>query len=246
MKTVGLIGCGAIGTVLAESIARKIVVCDELIVFDVDIAKAEKLKQALKFPVTIVSSFKELLKRKPTVIVEAASQQAAREYVPKIVAASIELVVMSTGALLDLDVDLRRVHVPSGAIGGLDAVASAVKAGIDEVVLTSRKNPKAFGRSDVKAETVYEGVAEEAARRFPREMNVAATLALTAKPAKVKVQVISDPAVTRNTHEIEVKWRFGEMFLRFANDPHPDNSHTSALAAWSAISLLQSLLEKTA
>jgi aspartate dehydrogenase len=67
-------------------------------------------------------------------------------------------------------------------------------------------------------------------------------LALTVKPAKVRVRVISDPNVQRNTHEIQVKWRFGEMFLRFANDPHPANPHTSALAAWSAIRLLQTLL----
>ena len=80
MKTVGLIGCGAIGTVLAEAIERKLVICDELIVFDVDLSKAEQLKKALKFPVTIVQSFEELLRRKPTVIVEAASQQAATEY----------------------------------------------------------------------------------------------------------------------------------------------------------------------
>ncbi|MCL4430515.1 MAG: DUF108 domain-containing protein, partial [Chloroflexi bacterium] len=36
----------------------------------------------------------------------------------------------------------------------------------------------------------------------------------------------------------------GEMNLQFANDPHPDNPHTSALAAWSAINLLKSQLEK--
>ncbi len=244
MKSVGLIGCGAIGTVLAEAIARKLVVCDELVVYDFDMAKAEQLKKALKFPVTIVTSFEELLKRKPTVIVEAASQQAAKDYVPRIVSEGIELIVMSTGALLDIDVDMSRVHVPSGAIGGLDAISSAALAGIEEVVMTSRKNPKAFGRNNVKAETVYEGVAEEAARKFPREMNVAATLALTVRPAKVKVQVISDPAVQRNTHEIELKWKFGEMQLKFANDPHPENPHTSALAAWSAIKLLQSLLKQ--
>jgi aspartate dehydrogenase len=74
-------------------------------------------------------------------------------------------------------------------------------------------------------------------------MNVAATLALTVKPAKVKVKVVADPNVQRNTHEIVVKWRFGEMFLHFANDPHPDNPHTSALAAWAAIKLLQTLLK---
>ncbi len=229
---------------LAEAIERKLVVCDELILHDVDAAKAEQLKKSLKFPAMVVTSLDEMLKRKPTVIVEAASQQAARDYVGRIAAENIELIVMSTGALLDLDVDLSRVHVPSGAIGGLDALSSAALAGIAEVVLTSRKNPKALDMNNVEPQVVYEGVAEEAAKRFPREMNVAATLALTVKPAKVQVRVVSDPAVQRNTHEIQVAWRFGEMFLRFANEPHPDNPHTSALAAWSAIRLLQALLEK--
>jgi aspartate dehydrogenase len=244
VKSVGLIGCGAIGTVLAEAIERKLVVCDELIVFDIDQAKAAQLKAALKFPVTMAPTFDAFLVLKPTVIVEAASQQAAKEYAPKIAKTKAALIVMSTGALLDLPVDLKRVHVPSGAIGGLDAIASAAMAGIDEVTMTSRKPPKAFGKANVQAETVYEGVAEEAARKFPREMNVAATLALTVKPVQVHVKVVSDPDVKRNTHEIQVRWRFGDMTLRFSNEPHPDNPHTSALAAWSAIRLLQTLLEK--
>ncbi|MGA3061299.1 MAG: aspartate dehydrogenase [Candidatus Bathyarchaeia archaeon] len=240
---VGLIGCGAIGIVLAKAIERKLVVCDEMIVFDFDASKAQTLKNKLNFPVTLVSNIDELIALNPKVVVEAASQQAAKDYVPKIVASGIELIVMSTGALLDLNVDLRKVHFPSGAIGGLDALSSATLAGIDEVVLTSRKNSKALGVTNKEEKVVYEGNAEDAARLFPREMNVAATLALTVKPAKVKVRVVSDPSVKRNTHEIQVRWRFGEMFLRFANDPHPDNPHTSALAAWSAIKLLQSLLK---
>lgn len=246
MKTVGLIGCGAIGTVLAEAIERKLVVCDKLVVYDVDKKKAQQLKKNIKFPVTIVQNFDEFLKSKPAVIIEAASQQAAKDYVPRIAVEDIELIVMSTGALLDMEVNLKRVHVPAGAIGGLDALASAALAGIDEVKLTSRKSPKAFGKTNTQAETVYEGDAEESARRFPREMNVAATLALTVKPVKVQVQVISDPNVTRNTHEIQVKWQFGNMFLRFSNEPHPENPHTSALAAWSAIRLLQTILERSA
>ena len=243
MKIVGLIGCGAIGTVLAEAIERKLVDCDELVVFDIDAAKAEKLKGSLNFPVKIVASVDELLAAKPKVVVEAASQQAVKEYYDKILAANVDLIVMSSGALLSLNTENRKVHFPSGAIGGLDALSSAALAGIDEVTLTSRKNPKALGKNNTKESIVYEGYAEEAARLFPREMNVAATLALTVKPAKVKVQVVSDPAVKRNTHEIQVKWRFGEMLLRFSNDPHPENPHTSALAAWSAIKLLKSLLE---
>ena len=244
MKRVGLIGCGAIGTVLAEAIDRKIVVCDELVIFDVDGSKAQKLKDQLKFPVKIMPNVEELLASKPSIVVEAASQQAVREYYNKILAANIDFIVMSTGALLDLNTNTPKLHFPSGAIGGLDALSPAALAGIDQVTLTTRKPPKALGKTNSQEETVYEGYAEEAARQFPREMNVAATLALTVKPAKVKVKVVSDPAVTRNTHQIQAKWRYGEMTMQFANDPHPDNPHTSALAAWSAINLLKSQLEK--
>jgi aspartate dehydrogenase len=244
MKKVGMIGAGAIGTLIADACEKKLVPCDALVVYDSDRNAAERLKKGTNFPVTVATSFNELLALKPAVIVEAASQQAALEYVPRIVQTGVELIVMSTGALLQLPPQGSRVHVPSGAIGGLDALLAAALAGIDEVTLTSRKPPKAFDMCNCKAELVYEGDAEKAALQFPREMNVAATLALTVKPAKVKVQVISDPAVERNTHEVNVKWRFGEMFLRFANDPHPENPRTSALAAWSAIRLLQKLLEK--
>jgi len=242
-KRVGLIGAGAIGTVLAEAIQRGLVVCDELVVYDVDKLRAQKLKSSLHFPVKVVDNIEKLLACKPKVVVEAASQQAITQYYDQLLAADVELIVMSTGALLNLGTSSRRVHFPPGAIGGLDALSSASLAGIDEVVLTSRKNPKALGKTNTEEAIVYEGYAKEAARLFPREMNVAATLALTVKPAKVKVQVVSDPKVKRNTHEIKVTWRFGEMLMRFANDPHPDNPHTSALAAWSAIRLLKSLLE---
>lgn len=242
-RKVGIIGCGAIGTLIAEAVERRLVTCDELILYDQYEKKAEKLKSFLRFPVIVVASLDEMLRLKPKVIVEAASQQAAQEYVGRIVAEGIDLIVMSSGALLGLNVQNSKVHVPSGAIGGLDALSSAALAGIDEVVLTSRKNPRALELNNKEPKVVYEGSAEEAARLYPREMNVAATLALTVKPAKVRVQVVSDPAVQRNTHEFRVKWQFGEMFLRFANDPHPENPRTSALAAWSAIRLLKILLE---
>ncbi len=244
MRTIGLIGCGAIGTVLAEAIQHRLVICDELVLFDFDRAKAEQLGASLNFPTIVVSSFEDLLKRKPSVIVEAASQQAAKTYLPRIVAAGIDVIVMSAGALLDLDLEMTKVHVPSGAIGGIDAISSAALAGEVEVSLTTRKNPKALETQDQTPKIIYEGDAQEAARLFPKEMNVAATLALTVKPSKVKVTVIADPNMKRNTHEISVKWRFGEMLMRFSNDPHPDNPRTSALAAWSAIKLLQTLLQQ--
>jgi aspartate dehydrogenase len=244
VKKVGLIGCGAIGTVLAEAIDRKLVVCDELVIYDIAVEQAIKLKNHLKFTVTIAPSIDELLEANPQVIVEAAGQGAVHQYYEKLAASKADIIFMSTGALLDHDTKNSYLHFPAGAIGGIDAISAAVNAGIDEVVLTSRKSPEALGKNIAEEEVVYEGYAEEAAKLFPREMNVAATLALTVKPVKVKVKVVADPAIKRNTHQIYVKWRFGEMKLEFTNDPHPDNPHTSALAAWAAIKLLQTLLGK--
>ncbi|MCD6432235.1 aspartate dehydrogenase [Candidatus Bathyarchaeota archaeon] len=246
LKKVGIIGCGAIGTLISNAIEKGIIKCDGLILYDRNVERAEKIRGSLHVPVTVVKSLEEMLRLKPTVIVEAASQQAVKEYIDRILTENIELIVMSVGALLDSKVKSEKVHIPSGAIGGLDAISSAMTAGVNAVVLTTRKNPKALDMNNREEKTVFEGSAREAVRRFPREMNVAATLALTTKPEKVKVRVISDPKVERNVHEIRVKWKHGDMQFKFANEPHPENPRTSALAAWSAISLLKKILEKHA
>lgn len=244
MKKVGIIGCGAIGSLIADAVDKGIVGCDELILFDCDMEKAERLQELLRTASIVVANLDEMLKLRPAVIVEAASQEAAREYMSTIVDNNIELIVMSVGALLDSKLRNNRIHTPSGAIGGLDAISSAGLAGIDEVILTTRKNPRTLDMDNQQEKIVYEGGAYEVVRLFPREMNVAATLALTVQPERLLVRVISDPKTSRNTHEITVKWTHGEMMLRFANDPHPENPKTSALAAWSAIKLLKDILEK--
>ena len=243
MKKVGIIGCGAIGSLIAEAVDKGIVDCDELILYDRSTERAEHLKQSLHTATTVVSNVDEMLKLHPKVVVEAASQEAAREYVGTIVQRNVEVIVMSVGALLDSKLKSSKIHTPSGAIGGLDAISSAALAGIDQVVLTTRKNPQTLDVDDKQEKLVYEGNAHEAVRRFPREMNVAATLALTVQPERILVRVISDPKATRNVHDITVKWKNGNMSLKFANDPHPGNPKTSALAAWSAIKLLKDLLE---
>jgi aspartate dehydrogenase len=246
VKLVGIIGCGAIGTLVAQAAEKGIVRCDGLILHDYNLEKAERLQKSLNVPAKVVLTVDDMIRLKPIVVVEAASQQAAREYIDRITTENVELIIMSVGALLDLKVKNKRIHFASGAIGGLDAISSAALAGIDKVVLTTRKSPKALNADSRQQNVVYEGNAKDAAKLFPREMNVAATLALVAGPEKVKVRVVSDPTVNRNVHEIHVKWKHGDMLLRFENDPHPENPGTSALAAWSAIELLKQLLEKHA
>ena len=243
-KTVGLIGCGAIGTLIAQAIEKKIVNCDKLVLFDYQKNKAADLKASIDFPTTIVKNLEEMLQLKPSVIIEAASQKAAKDYIKPITTKNIHLIVMSTGALIDMKYQSKKLHVPSGAIGGLDAISSAALTQISEVILTTKKNPKAFEMDNTQPKIIYEGNAEKAAKLYPKSMNVASTLSFIVKPTKVQVQLISDPTTNRNTHEIKIKWQFGQMLLCFSNDPHPENPRTSALAAWSAINLLKTLLEK--
>lgn len=243
MERVGIIGCGAMGSLIAEAVDQQIVQCEELILLDSSREKAQHLQESLKTSAVAVTNLDEMLNLHPTVIIEAASQEAVREYLGKIVENNIDVIVMSVGALLSSKLKSRKIHTTSGAIGGLDAISNAELAGIDEIVLTTRKHPKTLDMENVQEKLVYEGNATEAVKRFPRELNVAASLALTVQPEKVLVRVISDPNATRNTHELSVKWKQGEMFMRFMNDPHPQNPKTSALAAWAAIRLLKTLLE---
>ncbi|MCW3998575.1 MAG: aspartate dehydrogenase [Candidatus Bathyarchaeota archaeon] len=243
IKKVGIIGCGVIGTLVAQSIEKKIVSCDELVLYDHIQNKATELKASIHFPATVVQNLDEMLKLKPTVIVEAASQKAVRDYIKPITSKGINIIVMSSGALIGANYESEKIQVPSGAIGGLDAISSAALTKITKVHLTTKKNPRAFEMDNKQPKLIYEGSSEEAAKLYPRSMNVASTLSFIVKPAKVQVRLISDPTIKRNTHEIKVKWQFGEMLLCFSNDPHPQNPRTSALAAWSAIKLLSNLLK---
>jgi aspartate dehydrogenase len=243
IKKVGIIGCGVIGTLVAQSIEKKIVSCDELVLYDHIQNKATELKASIHFPATVVQNLDEMLKLKPTVIVEAASQKAVRDYIKPITSKGINIIVMSSGALIGANYESEKIHVPSGAIGGLDAISSAALTKITKVHLTTKKNPRAFEMDNKQPKLIYEGSSEEAAKLYPRSMNVASTLSFIVKPAKVQVRLISDPTIKRNTHEIKVQWQFGEMLLCFSNDPHPQNPRTSALAAWSAIKLLSNLLK---
>jgi len=243
MKILGLIGCGAIGTLIIQAIEKDTIPCEKLILFDIDVGRAEKLASSIHTPVHVVRNLEGMLRLNPYVIVEAASQDAVKEYARIILDSNIHLVVMSVGALLDMDLSSKQLHFSSGAIGGLDAIATAELAGATEICLTTRKNPTTLNLYNKSEETVFVGGPREAIARFPREMNVAAVLALTAKDSKINVQVISDPKVKKNVHEIKVSWKHGEMFLRFSNDPHPSNPKTSALAAWSAVRLLRELLK---
>jgi aspartate dehydrogenase len=90
---------------------------------------------------------------------------------------------------------------------------------------------------------LFEGTPAEAAQLCPRNLNAGLTVALAAAPAPVTACVIADPAVSLNTHEIEAESALGTAFMRFANQPSPDNPKTSALTAASLAAAVRRLIE---
>lgn len=91
---------------------------------------------------------------------------------------------------------------------------------------------------------MYEGPAREAVRKFPANVNVAATLSLAGIGLdKTKVKIVADPEVKNNIHEISVQGDFGELKTRVENVPSPQNPKTSYLAALSAIATLKKITD---
>jgi aspartate dehydrogenase len=260
MIRIGLIGCGAIGNVLAKAIDKD--KDFELVyIFDLKKEKCEDLASKLSKRPKIAKSLEEMFDC--DLIIEAASQEAVREYSLRILDHS-DLMIMSVGALRDERLFSkieekarnRRVYIPSGAIAGVDGVKSAGIGKINEVVLTSTKSieglegepyvrEKHINLKEIRKPTlIFEGSAKEAAKFFPRIINVSITLSLAGiGTEKTKVRIIADPFAKINKHEIEVKGEFGRLRTVTENVLCPDNRKTSYLAALSAIRTLKKIKE---
>ncbi len=240
---VGIIGCGSIGSAVASSLENSVV-------FDVDYRRA--LEVAERCNAIAVKSFEELMEQNPEVVLEAASQEAVRMYAEKVVERA-DMVVMSAGAFADLELfhrvaeaarkNSRYLVIPSGAIAGVDAI-KAVAEHIEEVVLTTRKNPRSLGIEVDGERVIFEGGVLEAVSLYPKNINVASVLGIAAGFEKVKVRIIADPTVSENVHRITAKGEFGELRIEVRNRPMPENPKTSYLAALSAVKALKDLRER--
>ena len=101
MKRIGLLGCGSIGTQIAIAIDTGIIPAKLTHIFDEDKEKSISLASKLKNKPVIVENVHLLSSNPVDLVVEAASQDAVSDNALSILQNRKDLVIMSSGALLD-------------------------------------------------------------------------------------------------------------------------------------------------
>lgn len=253
MTDLAIIGYGAIGQYLtarlrdeADTRLRAVVVRPQ---------RVDEVRAELGEGMSVVSSIDEVTDT-VDLFVECAGHDGLRAHGPAVLERGGELLVVSVGALADralhrnltehAEASAGRMTIVPGAVAGIDGLAAARIGGLDTVRYTSRKPPVAW-RGTVAEESVdldaitgetelFAGPADEAARLYPKNANVAATIALAGVGFdRTVVRVLADPNAGGNVHEVEASGAFGEMSLRLRGQPLAENPKTSSLTAYSIL-----------
>lgn len=245
-----LIGRGAIASYAAQQLKDQ---GHEVVA---TIVRPERLSAATPDAGLLVSSVADLPKDVEQVI-ECAGHQALAQFGPDVLAAGFDLTTVSLGALADQSLFNRlskaashtnaRLYLASGAIGAMDALRAANIGTLKSVQYIGRKPP--VGWKGSSAEQVldlaslqkdparhFSGTAREAAQAYPKNANVAAAIAMAALGFdRTTVDLIADPTISENIHEVRAEGEFGRLEFRISGMPLADNPSSSALAAMSVV-----------
>lgn len=245
---IGVAGCGALGSIVVRALQDGIKGYDFVGISDT----AQK-----EFDVPNMS-FAELAEA-CDMIVECLPPAIVPQLTEEVLKRDKDLLMISACAIL-LSPEIKdmaraskgRLLVPSGALCGLDAVSALACAGIDSAKIASTKPPRGFKGApyivendiDLSAITektlIFQGNAFDAAKAFPANVNVAATLSIAGiGPEKTTVEVWADPEANGNSHEISVHGGSSTITSRVENTPDPSNPKSSMLAGYSIVATLK-------
>lgn len=252
-KKIGVAGIGAIGATVCDALVKGIPGFELFAISDIE------RKTGYAVPNL---SFEELA-LKCDIIVECLPPQIVPKLAEPVLKEGKDIIIISSCALLMYPEILEkhalstsRIIVPSGALIGLDGVNALKNLGIKSAKIVSTKPPMGFSTApyveinqidltSITAPTkLFEGNALEAAKGFPANVNVAATLSFAGIGAEnTKVEIWADPQIQFNSHEIVVESGFSSISAKVQNKPDPSNPKTSVLAAQSIIATLRGFTE---
>lgn len=254
---IALIGYGSIG----EEVVRCLEACGEistLIGFMVRPERVVDAKQRSLGRFAIVDSLSALFELQPDVIIEAAGHDAVSRFGAEVLRRGVDFLIASVGALADsaLAAELAaaaqgsELWIASGAVAGIDGLLAARSAGLRTVTYTSWKEPKAWNgtqaeeilrlASNKERVIFFRGNAREAAKLFPKNANVAATIALAGLGfERTFVQLGSDSQVAGPSGIIEAEGNFGRFRFDILALASTINPKTSALTAHSLIAAVR-------
>jgi aspartate dehydrogenase len=260
MKSIGIVGCGAIGRALLNAHAAGKLNLRIAGVTSRTEASAREFLASLRSPPAYLSQ-SELIAA-ADLLVEAAGGGVVAGLAKEVFAAGKDLMVISVGALLDhpevIETSRRtgcRLYVPSGAIAGLDGIKSACVGQIDHVTMTTRKPPNGLEGAPhlvkqcislaglTEEKEVFSGTAREACIGFPANVNVSAAVSLAGiGPDRTRIRILAVPGLKRNCHDIEIEGEFGRLQIHIENVPS-ENPKTGKLTALSIIRAVQDVVD---
>ena len=262
---IGIVGCGAIGSSLARVIVKDFSRQAKLAaLYDIDNRKARGLSKLISRKRDLSAAHLKQLINKSGLVIEAASAASSWDIARSVLSSRRDIMIMSVGGIVNRFKELStlakkynaKVYIPSGAISGIDALKAARIGKIKKVTLTTTKNPLSFRgvkyiekkgldlNAIKKDRTLFCGVAKDAVRYFPQNINVAAILSIAGLGEdKTRVKIVASPRINKNVHEIEIESEAARIFTRTENILHPNNPKTSYLAVLSAVAMLKQILE---
>ncbi|MEO5881049.1 MAG: aspartate dehydrogenase [Caldimonas sp.] len=257
MFRLALIGFGAIGQELARLLqADERLRITQIVTTPRSSERVRAVAATLARHALVLGAIDASPQRRPDLAVECAGHAAIVAHVIPALQAGVPCVVASVGALAEGDMFLHlegaarrggtRVQLVAGAVGGLDALEAARIGGLDRVLYVGRKPPRSWEGTPAERVctlsglaapcVVFEGSARDAAATFPKNANVAATVALAGLGLdRTEVRLIADPSVDRNVHRLEASGAFGRLELEMENRALPANPKTSALTVFSLV-----------
>lgn len=251
------IGFGAINSRVADLLKARNAPVDIVAVATKD-DPAERARIPAGVP--FLASPSELAAFEPDLVIEAAGRAAIDAWASAALAAAPAMVIASTSAFCDDALLPRlagiaeqqggRILIPSGAIGGIDALAAAAVLGLDAVTHSIVKPPVAWKGTpaekllDLPALTqravFFEGTAREAASQYPQNANATVVTSLAGIGLdRTRVELIADPAAHLNGHTIAAEGAFGRMTITLENNPLATNPKSSELTALSLVRLIE-------